>query len=274
MGAEAPSRMSVRIDAQTLGFKAGKNVILHDLSLSILPGELVGILGPSGCGKSTLLRLCSGQLQPTQGRVLLNGRPPGSPELAGAVGFVPQDDVVHGMLRVERELIYAARLRMPAGTAEAAVEKRVREVIDMVELAERRTQRIDRLSGGQRKRVSIGLELLTEPDLLFLDEPTSGLDPALEETMTALFRKIASGGRTVVLTTHIMQSLHRLDMVAVLGAGRLLFFGRPWEASAFFGVSQLQEIYKLLTAQAVPGLAEQFRQSPYFAQYIAARRVP
>jgi ABC-type multidrug transport system ATPase subunit len=263
---------NVRIDAQTIHYKAGRNKILQGISLTILPGEFVGILGPSGCGKSTLMRMLSGQIAPSQGHALLNGKPPNSQEFRSQVGFVPQDDIVHHMLKVERALYFSARLRMPPETPSARINERVKEVIEMVELSERRRQRIDSLSGGQRKRVSIGVELLTEPALLFMDEPTSGLDPALEETLMELFRKLAQGGRTVVLTTHIMQSLYRLDMIAVIAKGQLLFYGRPWEVLAYFGVRELPDLYKLLSKD-VEQQAGRFQASEYHRLYVHDRQL-
>jgi ABC-type multidrug transport system ATPase subunit len=263
---------NVRIDAIGVGYQAGRNKILQGISLSILPGEFVGILGPSGCGKSTLMRMLSGQIHPVEGKSLLNGKPPNSEEFRQQIGFVPQDDIVHQMLKVDRALYFSARLRMPPTTPEKQVEQRVKQVIDMVELQERKHQRIDSLSGGQRKRVSIGVELLTEPALLFMDEPTSGLDPALEETLMDLFRKLAQGGRTVVLTTHIMQSLNRLDLIAVMARGQLLFYGRPWEALAYFGVSQLPELYKLLTQPIAP-MVMRFQQSEFCRTYVHDRQL-
>lgn len=261
----------IHVDAIDVAVTAGRTPILRDVSLSIQRGEFVGILGPSGCGKSTLLKTLSAQRQPSSGRVLLNGDPPSDALARAQIGYVPQDDIVHACLKVERALRYSARLRMPPHVDRRRIDERVEEVLAMMELGERRKNRIDCLSGGQRKRVSIGVELLTRPPLLLLDEPTSGLDPSLEEKMMDLFLRLAQEGRTVILTTHIMQSLDRLHLVVVMAAGRLLFFGPPADAPGFFGVGHIQELYRAIPAEGAK-FAERYRTSSLFAQYVETRR--
>jgi ABC-type multidrug transport system ATPase subunit len=181
---------------------------------------------------------------------------------------VPQDDIVHGSLTVDKALLYSARLRLTDNTAGPAVE----EIVAQLDLAERRKTRIERLSGGQRKRVSIGVELLTKPAVLLLDEPTAGLDPALEEQFMELCRTLARQARTVLMTTHVMQSLDRLDLVVVMCAGRLVYFGPPGQAAGFFGVGHLNDIYRQLTKDAAEGLAARYAASPLAQVYVEARR--
>lgn len=255
-----------RVDAAGLSVRFGRQVILRDLSLAVLPGECVGLLGASGCGKSTLLRTLAGMQAPDEGAVRLDGRDPREVE-PGAVGFVPQDDIVHLALRVESALGYSARLRLGE---RPDLNARVDEVVALLGLEERRRVRVGRLSGGQRKRVSIGVELLGGPRLLFLDEPTSGLDPALEEHFMELFRKLARGGRTVVLTTHVLQSLQHLDLVGVMAAGRLAWFGPPAEMNDWFGVREAREIYGKLSGEG-EALASRFQGSAQFHRYVRSR---
>lgn len=245
----------LRVQARDVKVRFGRTEILKGLSLCVLPGECVGILGGSGCGKSTLLKVLAGLLDPTEGQVL-----------SGPCGFVPQDDIVHTALRVESALVYSARLRLdPTVDTKARVE----DVLRTLGLHDQRNVRIGRLSGGQRKRVSIGVELLTSPGLMFLDEPTSGLDPALEEHFMELFRTLADGGRTVILTTHVLQSLHRLDLVGVMAAGRLAYYGPPGEMLGYFGVSEAREIYaKLAQGEA---LASRFEASLHHRRYVRER---
>lgn len=250
------------MDASRIVVRFGRNPILKGLSLSVLPGECVGILGGSGCGKSTLLKVLAGLLPPMEGEVRLSGE-------TGPAGFVPQDDIVHTALRVESALGYSARLRLGETLDRKTLESRVDEVIAVLGLEERRRVRVGGLSGGQRKRVSIGVELLGSPALMFLDEPTSGLDPALEEHFMELFRTLADGGRTVVLTTHVLQSLHRLDLVGVMAAGRLAYYGPPGEMLAFFGVAEAREIYARLAQGDT--LANRFEASVYHRKYVLDR---
>ena len=258
------------ISAKGLTVKAGRNVLLQPMNLSFAGGEFVGVLGPSGCGKSTLLRCLAG-LQPlSQGEVFLGLRPLQqlTPEERRRIGFVPQDDVVHGSLRVERALTYTGRLMGLNGDALTA---RVNQVIDLLELQERRAVRTDKLSGGQRKRVSIAMELLGEPPVLFLDEPTAGLDPALEDSFMASCKKLCQGGRTLLMSTHVMQSLDCLDLVLVLLKGHLIFLGPPQQGLSYFQVPSLTMIFKQLAQQDPLQAQQRVAASPLYQTYVAGR---
>lgn len=258
------------ISAKGLSVKAGRNVLIQPLSLSFSAGEFVGVLGPSGCGKSTLLRCLAGLQSPSQGEVSLGGR---KLELLTAeerrkIGFVPQDDVVHGSLQVERALTYTGRLM---GLSGDQLNARVGQVIELLELQERRRVRTDRLSGGQRKRVSIAMELLGEPEVLFLDEPTAGLDPALEDSFMNNCQKLCRGGRTLLMSTHVMQSLDALDLVVVLLKGHLIFLGPPQQGLSYFQVPTLSMIYKQLSQQDPLAAQQRFAASSLYATYVAGR---
>lgn len=265
--------MRLGVQARGVGFAVKKTVILEDISLVVEPGECVGVLGPSGCGKSTLLRLLSGQARPTSGQVLIGDSEPDPRDLARnrRIGFVPQDDIVHMALSVERALEYAARLRMRPDATEEDHRKAVDAVLAQLDLEERRKLKVKRLSGGQRKRVSIGVELLTRPDLLFMDEPTSGLDPALEEQFMELCRKLSREGRAVIVTTHVLQSLDRFDLVAVMARGRLAYFGPPAQAPAYFGVPGIQEVYRQLQTGDPADMAARFASSPQQMAWVRER---
>ena len=207
------------LDLSGVAVTAGKATLLQGLDLSLGAGQLVGLSGPSGAGKSTLIKVLLGIRQPSAGSVRRNGQPV---QTAGPVGYVPQDDALHGSLRVCDALTFAAELRMPTWT-DAARRSRVEQVIQQVGLEERQTVAIHRLSGGQRKRVSVAMELLTSPPVLILDEPTSGLDPGMEAKMMELFQAVAQAGRIVLVSTHAMQSLERCSRLLVLMQGRMIF---------------------------------------------------
>ncbi len=213
--------------------------ILDDITLSIQPGEFVGILGPSGAGKSTLLKTLNGYIQPTVGRVLLNDTSlyDAYDMFRNSIGYVPQDDILHRELSVEKSLEYVAKLRLPKDLSASQRMNIIDSTIEALGLSHVRQQPIERLSGGQRKRVSIGSELLTKPSVLFLDEPTSGLDPSVEEKIMRHFQKMAHNGTTVLITTHILYSLDLLDRIIILSQGKLVFFGTPGEALEFFQMS-------------------------------------
>lgn len=273
-----PSPTAIRLDAQGLSKEANGTPILTDISLSIHPGEFIGLLGPSGAGKSTLLNALNGFRPADEGKVLLNGT-----ELythfhrfRTLIAYVPQDDIVHKSLSVYKALYYAALLRFPLfpasrNSSRDIIKKRVTQIIRTLGLDAQTKTRIKRLSGGQRKRVSLGIELLTSPPLLFLDEPTSGLDPGLEERMMNLFHKLTREGRTVIITTHIMESLSLLDFVAILVRGQLVFFGPPRLALKAFKVDDFSDIYTKLDQYNPAQLAHQYRTSPLYKKYITAR---
>lgn len=241
-----------RLEAWHLKKAAGRVPILHDVSLRVEPCEFVGIIGASGAGKSTLLdALCL--LRPADsGLVHLDGSDLKKHfgALRSELGYVPQDDIVPLELSVEEALFFSARLRLPAGTPVGEIRRLVSRTIVRLGLAERARTPVGRLSGGQRKRVSVGAELLGRPRLLFLDEPTSGLDPAAEFRLMESLRHLAAGGCTVLCTTHVMENAHLMDRLMVLDGGRLVYDGPPGEAPAAFGVSRLPEIFSRTEAMA------------------------
>ncbi len=246
-------------------------LILDDVSLSIAPREFVAIVGASGSGKSTLLNALSG-FDPAEGHVLLNGDDfyLHFDLYRSLIGYVPQDDIIHRELPVGQALRYAAQLRLPHDTSEGEIESRIERVLAEVEMEAQHDQIVGRLSGGQRKRVSIGLELLAEPGIFFLDEATSGLDPGLEKKLMYTLRRLADGGRTIVLVTHATANIKQCDHVAFLSEGRLAFFGPPASALDFFGVTDFADIYGEIEND--PAVWEKrFRESNDYAQHILPR---
>jgi ABC-type multidrug transport system ATPase subunit len=230
------------LTVQRVSVSAGSFQILRRVSCTLAPGELCALIGPSGAGKSTLMKVMLGIREPTQGLVRVSGR---AVNELGPLGYVPQDDAVHRTLTVVDELRFAAALRLPSIDS-AARDKRIDEVMSQVGLSERRDVRISRLSGGQRKRVSVALELLTHPQLLILDEPTSGLDPGLEERMMRVFADVAKGGRIVLVGTHAMQSLELCDKLIVLVKGNLAYAGTPAGALKYFGADDYGDVFTKL----------------------------
>ncbi|MBT9588436.1 ATP-binding cassette domain-containing protein [bacterium] len=245
---EDGTHSAVGISVEEVSFRpptANRN-LLERVSFDILPGQFVALVGTSGAGKSTLMNLLLGQQPPTQGSILINGQSAFQcqEQFRHLIGFVPQDDIVHRVLPVEAALDYAARLRLPADTSAEERHRRVEIALTTMELGHRREVAISRLSGGERKRVSMAAELLTEPSLLFLDEPTSGLDPGMEKKTMQLLAGLCRQGRTVVLITHATQNIVLCDQVALLApGGRLVYYGPPQEALDFFQVPDFAEIY-------------------------------
>ena len=207
--------------------------LLDNISLSIKPNEFVGLLGPSGAGKSTFMDALNGMRPASGGSVLINNLDlyEHLDSLKQSIGYVPQDDIIHRELTVYRTLYYVAKLRLSRDVSRSEINKIIEEVLDVTGLTERRNVPINQLSGGQRKRVSIAVELITKPSVIYLDEPTSGLDPATEEKIMKLFRQIAESGRTVILTTHAMENVKLFDKIVLLMRGKLVFYGKPEECS-------------------------------------------
>jgi ABC-type multidrug transport system ATPase subunit/pSer/pThr/pTyr-binding forkhead associated (FHA) protein len=254
----AKTRLDVLGVTKSVPDRSGRGEIrlLDGVSLTIMPNEFVGLLGPSGAGKSTLMDALNGMRPASGGRVLFNGLElyKHLDSLKQSIGYVPQDDIIHRELTVYRTLYYVARLRLSRDVTAAEIERTVAEVLDVTGLSERRDVPVSRLSGGQRKRVSIAVELITKPSVIFLDEPTSGLDPATEEKIMRLFRQIAESGRTVILTTHAMENVRLFDKIVVLMRGKLVFYGRPDEALRFVGAESFKDLYDKLEAPVVERL--------------------
>jgi len=236
---------------------AGDYRILDGVTLKLHPGELCGLIGPSGAGKSTLIKVLLGLREPKAGQATLGG----GPVTQVPIGYVPQDDALHRSLTVEESLGFSAELRLPELSAEERAA-RIAEVTAHVHLDERVDVKVKKLSGGQRKRVSVALELLTGPPILILDEPTSGLDPGLEATMMELFEGLAKTGRIVLVATHAMQSLLRCQALCVLVKGRVAYFGPPEEAPAFFGVGTFAGIFEALNTKDPAAWGKAWNASP------------
>jgi ABC-type multidrug transport system ATPase subunit/ABC-type multidrug transport system permease subunit len=250
-----------RIDAVNVSRHVGTRQILQKLSLSVEPGELVAIAGGSGTGKSTLLEILAGLQPPSGGEVRHDGVARGARVSADSrIGYVPQDDIIHVEMPLRRTLRYAARLRLPAGTSAAEADRVVEETMRDLDLDDRAEVPVRALSGGQRKRASIAVELLTRPRLFFLDEPTSGLDPSTAADVMRLLRRLSRRGVTVIVTTHEPAGIDRCDRVVFLARdGHLAYAGSPTEARRYFGVQDLAEVYERLADEHTPAIwAERF----------------
>lgn len=251
------------INVKEVSFEIGTKKLLDEVSFNLGPRTLTAIIGPSGAGKSTLLGVLTGRTKPTTGRIELSGNDlhQNFQVLSRQIGSVPQADILHTRLTVRQALNYGAQLRLPNDTSKAERDARVEEVMDKLELSERAELRIDRLSGGQRKRASIGLELLTSPKLLVLDEPTSGLDPGLDAHVMETLRNLADDGQTVVLVTHSVDNLNFCDNVILLASGGKVAYAGP--ASTVFsklGKKNWAEVFKFLASPDALLLATEKRE--------------
>jgi len=265
---------AIKIDVLDVSKTTGDNLVLLDhISVSINRREFVGLIGPSGSGKSTLLDALNGLRPATSGHVYYNGVDLYThfDTFKPIIGYVPQEDVLHSDLSVYKCLYYAAKLRLPADTAEAELRRRINDVIQIVELEERQDTLVRNLSGGQRKRVSIAIELLASPSILFLDEPTAGLDPLTEEKMMELFRRIANRGCTVLITTHLLGSFVLFDKVIVLAkGGKLAYFGSGTGFFSYFEEDMPEEVYrKLAEAESPDYWRDKYNRSEEYNRFVA-----
>ncbi|WP_409474207.1 FHA domain-containing protein [Streptomyces sp. HC307] len=264
--------ISLDVQDLTVAVDRGSKTLLDDVSFPVGEKCLLAVVGPSGAGKSTLLNALTGQRPADHGTVLYDGRDlyHDYAELRQRIGLVPQDDILHAQLTVRSALTYAAELRFPQDTARAERLARVEEVIRELGLEQRADQSVHSLSGGQRKRVSVALELLTKPSLLFLDEPTSGLDPGMDRSVMHMLRGLADDGRTVIVVTHSVLSLDVCDRLLVLApGGKVAYFGPPGDALAFFGFTQWPEAFEAFDRDRDRDWAGEYRVSPFHRQYIA-----
>jgi ABC-type multidrug transport system ATPase subunit len=263
-------RADLAVGGLTVSIDRGKR-LLDEVSFVLGERQMLGVIGTTGAGKSTLLKALTGYRPADAGTVRYCGRDLYAhlDELRSRIGYVPQDDILHVHLTLRKALDYAAELRFADDTTAAERCSRIEQVLAELGLTEHQDTRIDRLSGGQRKRASVAVELLTSPALLFLDEPTSGLDPGFERSVMQLLRTMSDAGRTIVVTTHSMDSLDLCDRVLVLAAGgRTVYYGPPDAMLDHFGVRTHAEMFQLLQEQASGDWPGHYRASEHHRRYI------
>ena len=247
---------------QGTGINGGnKKYILSHVSLAIRPGELVAILGGSGAGKTTFMNCINGFEPATEGTVYINGTElyKNYSTIKSTIGYVPQQDIVHDDLTLEAMLTYTGKLRLPKDITKQELAERVADVMDMVDLTAQKDTFIKKLSGGQRKRASIAVELISDPSLFFLDAPTSGLDPEAETNLMHQLRRLSDEkGKTVIVITHTLQNIQLFDKVIFLApGGKLCFYGSPEQAKKFFNVTNLADAYEKIS-QDIDGYVNRY----------------
>jgi ABC-type multidrug transport system ATPase subunit len=234
------------LEVNGVHFKIDGKELLDNISLTARPGTLTAIIGGSGAGKTTLSRLIAGYTRPSAGSVTFEGHNIHAEyaTMRSRIGMVPQDDVVHRQLTVNQALGYAAELRLPPDTSKQERAQVVAQVLEELDLTKHADTRVDKLSGGQRKRASVALELLTQPSLLLLDEPTSGLDPALDRQVMLMLRQLADAGRVVLVVTHSVSYLDVCDQILLIApGGKTAFDGPPGQVGAALGTTNWADIF-------------------------------
>ena len=231
------------IEIRKLVVVRGGTTVLPGISLDVAAGRVTGLLGPSGSGKSTLLRAIVGVQVVAGGEVLVLGRPAGEPELRARVGYVTQAPSVYGDLTAVENLRYFARVV-------GAADERVAEALETAGLGGLARRLVRTLSGGELARVSLAAALLGDPDVLVLDEPTVGLDPVLLRSLWQTFHRLAEGGRTLLVSTHVMDEAARCDDLVLLREGRIVAAGTPAALLAEAGTADIESAVLTLAEPA------------------------
>lgn len=263
----------VTLEAYNISRDVDGRRILHNISVVIEPREFIAVIGPSGAGKSTMMKSLNGFSPATSGQVLANGIDFYShfDEFRTIIGYVPQDDIVHTQITVEKALYYSALLRVPEMEKDEIYDK-IYAILGRLEIEGRAEARIKILSGGERKRVNIGVELISDPVMLFMDEPTSGLDYGSIIKIMDLCREIADEGRSIFMVSHPLERFELLDYLCVLTrGGRMACFAPPKEVLDYFGVDEFLKIFLKLKKGTPEEWEAQFRRSEYFQRHVTSR---
>ena len=244
--------------AETLTKRFGALRAVDDVTMEIDRGEIYGLVGPSGSGKTTLIRMLCGLAVPTAGTATLLGSSMPSERRAveHRFGYMPQERAIYRDLSVAENLLFFGQIY---GMSRSRIAERTRALLDLMKLSDRGKQRTDKLSGGEKQRLSLACALVHEPEALLLDEPTIGLDPALRREFWDHFHKLNSAGRTILLTTHYLNEAEWCDRVGLMQHGRLIAEGTPdelkSEATRRSGQDRpdMEEVFLILTREAVAG---------------------
>ena len=271
---------NVPFEAQELRVAVGdggkQKVLLEGITFPLAERSMMAVIGPAGAGKSTLLNALTGKRPATTGSVYYDFRDlyANYDELKHRIGLVPQESVTHDQLTAKSALGYAAELRFPPDITETDRSQRVDEVLGELEMTQHANTRIVRLSGGQKKRVNIGLELLTKPSLLFLDEPTSPLDPHLKRELFGQMKRMTESGQSVVVITHDVESklIDQCDRLIVLApGGRMAYFGPPADGLKYFAAGDWADVFQAFSDDPEADWSGRFRNSPEYQKYVANR---
>ncbi|HSI34202.1 MAG TPA: FHA domain-containing protein, partial [Tepidisphaeraceae bacterium] len=247
--------------------------LLRGVNLTINPGEFVALLGPSGAGKSVLMKAISGRERANQGEIRYDKENfyDRFGSFAVSIGYAPQKDIFHDTLRVVDALRYSSKLRLAKDVTDAEIDQNIDRVLGLVGLTPKKNDVIKRLSGGQQKRVTIAMELLSNPKVLFLDEVTSPLDPATEKEVMGVFRDLSREGVTVICITHHANSASLCDQVAFVHDGLLTFYGPPADFKKHFEIETIEDAYGSIKKHPGQHWRDRYTAGEAHRQFVTAR---
>ncbi|WP_175989953.1 ABC transporter ATP-binding protein [Bacillus sp. Marseille-Q1617] len=214
--------------------------VLKDVSLDIQPGEIYGLLGPSGSGKTTLIKMMIGLELPSKGRVTFKGNTLKAKELYPSIGYMAQSDALYEELTAKENLAFTASLY---GLKKAQRKHQIEKVMEMVDLLPHLDKPVHQYSGGMKRRLSLAIALLHDPDVLFLDEPTVGIDPVLRKEIWDGFHALKEEGRTIIITTHVMDEAERCDRLGLLQHGEIISSDTPAAIKTQYGVNSIEDVF-------------------------------
>lgn len=218
----------------------GKQTVLHSVNLTVKPGEIIGLIGPSGAGKSTAIKVLLGMEKGDGGQALVLGTKMPNREILGRIGYMAQSDALYENLSAKENLMFFGKMR---GIKTAALQAEIEYVAQVVDLTNHLSKRVSGYSGGMKRRLSLAIAMLGRPELMILDEPTVGIDPALRRKIWVELAKIRDEGRSVLVTTHVMDEAELTDRVALLLHGDIIAFDTPQKLERQYQVKSIEEVF-------------------------------
>jgi ABC-2 type transport system ATP-binding protein len=228
------------VSIQNVSKAVGKHSILKEINLEISPGEIFGLLGPSGAGKTTLVKQLAGLDVPTEGENFIFQEKMPSLKLMKRIGYMAQSDALYGELTAKENLEFFSTLY---GLKRKEKQQRMIDVMEIVSLSEHFNKFVSNFSGGMKRRLSLAIALLHEPELLILDEPTVGIDPVLRKSIWKAFNKLKEKGTTIIITTHVMDEAEKCDRLGMIRDGRLIAVGTLKELLQETNSSSIEEAF-------------------------------
>ncbi|QYN54325.1 ABC transporter ATP-binding protein [Lactobacillus panisapium] len=232
--------MAYLINLTHLQKSYGKQTVLHDINLNVMPKEIVGLIGPSGAGKSTTIKTMLGMEKVDSGETLVLGTQMPNRQILSQIGYMAQSDALYETLSAKENLQFFGKMKGVSGTE---LEQEIAYTADVVELTADLNKRVANYSGGMKRRLSLAIALLGQPELLVLDEPTVGIDPSLRRKIWHELKLIRDQGRSVLITTHVMDEAELTDRVALLLNGKIIAFAEPKKLEEQYQVDSIEDVF-------------------------------